>query len=496
MFLRNDGLPWHNKGFLAQEDLTAPANLILNDLMCGVTFPNITAIQPCYSPARQEGNLAPQPACDPGPANLILSNLMLGAAMPTSAVAQPDYLPMWQEAKPESQPARAVGAQKKPNNQKGRTFGKRRKRRAKPHRKSAEARQHQATADLKKSIAESLMLGVYPAREIPVQGSFPEPGRPPAAVSIVRVKQADARLLREAEEWILEHGVDNTDKAYNTYQKQFTMHCIEEGVTRFPAKPATVVTFAKKLVNRKLSISTVGVAFAAIAAEYKPYDTLISPTESGLVGMARSVVHREAKPAGPGKLPIPIEFLVGFAQNCCEDLWENAVEVFLMILMMAAFLREGEATNLDEGDVWLEHHEGEEVLFVFVGSAKNDQKRRGHTIVVGKAIHHESICPILWFNMCMAKRPASKKFFCRANGKPMDSAEPNRILKRLLRSRPEVDASLYGSHSLRKEGCTAAAAAGVETTLLKRHGNWKSDAVFIYIKNSLKERLSVSQAFL
>jgi hypothetical protein len=53
-----------------------------------------------------------------------------------------------------------------------------------------------------------------------------------------------------------------------------------------------------------------------------------------------------------------------------------------------------------------------------------------------------------------------------------------------------------GSHSLRKGGCSAAAGAGIETTLLKRHGNWRSDAIFLYIKNSLRERRSVSRSFI
>jgi hypothetical protein len=86
------------------------------------------------------------------------------------------------------------------------------------------------------------------------------------------------------------------------------------------------------------------------------------------------------------------------------------------------------------------------------------------------------------------------KFFCKPNGERLPTTEPNKILKKLLKSRSEVDASLYGSHSLRKEGCSKAAAAGVSLTLLKRHGNWDSAA--IYIKNSLVERLSVTQSFL
>jgi hypothetical protein len=177
-------------------------------------------------------------------------------------------------------------------------------------------------------------------------------------------------------------------------------------------------------------------------------------------------------------------------------MFDNAGEVFLMIWMMAAFLRESEAAALGNGDVYLEHIEDEEVLYVYVGKAKNDQVREGNLIVVGQATKHPTICPVAWFHIYMRMRPASTKFFSRANGVPLLAAEPNKILKKLLKCRPDVDAALYGSHSLRKNGCTEAAAAGVKLRLLKRHGNWKSDAVFLYNKDSLQERLSVSKSFL
>ena len=67
-----------------------------------------------------------------------------------------------------------------------------------------------------------------------------------------------------------------------------------------------------------------------------------------------------------------------------------------MILMMAAFLRESEAANLDAGDVWLERIEDEEVLYVYVGKSKADKVRRGHSVIVGKATKHPGICPIAW----------------------------------------------------------------------------------------------------
>ena len=55
-----------------------------------------------------------------------------------------------------------------------------------------------------------------------------------------------------------------------------------------------------------------------------------------------------------------------------------------------------------------------------------------------------------------------------------------------------IDSSDYGSHSCRRGGATAAVAANVDIHLVKRHGNWKSDAVYLYVVDSVKARLSVS----
>ena len=59
-----------------------------------------------------------------------------------------------------------------------------------------------------------------------------------------------------------------------------------------------------------------------------------------------------------------------------------------------------------------------------------------------------------------------------------------------------ADTHMYGSHSCRKGGATAAAAAGVEERLIRRHGNWRSECVHIYIAETLKNKLSVSSSIL
>ena len=53
---------------------------------------------------------------------------------------------------------------------------------------------------------------------------------------------------------------------------------------------------------------------------------------------------------------------------------------------------------------------------------------------------------------------------------------------------------MFGLHSLRSGGASAAAAAGVEDRLFKKHGRWKSEnAKDGYIKEALTQRLSVSK---
>ena len=57
-----------------------------------------------------------------------------------------------------------------------------------------------------------------------------------------------------------------------------------------------------------------------------------------------------------------------------------------------------------------------------------------------------------------------------------------------------LDRKLFGLHSLRSGGASAAASAGVPDRHFKHHGRWRSEnAKDGYIKDSLESRLSVSQ---
>lgn len=57
-----------------------------------------------------------------------------------------------------------------------------------------------------------------------------------------------------------------------------------------------------------------------------------------------------------------------------------------------------------------------------------------------------------------------------------------------------LDKSKFGIHSLRSGGATAAAAAGINDRLFKKHGRWRSEkAKDGYVRESIQEKLFVTQ---
>ena len=58
-----------------------------------------------------------------------------------------------------------------------------------------------------------------------------------------------------------------------------------------------------------------------------------------------------------------------------------------------------------------------------------------------------------------------------------------------------LDPKLFGLHSLRSGGASAAANAGVPDRLFKRHGRWLSEnAKYGYVKDTLNDRLAVTKS--
>ena len=183
---------------------------------------------------------------------------------------------------------------------------------------------------------------------------------------------------------------------------------------------------------------------------------------------------------------------------CGEGILEVR-DMFLLILMFVGFLRESEAVGLCVEDVWLQKDTETDMdtLYVVVKKSKTDQFSENVTIVIG-ACPQSPLCPVRWYLEHGGLRMNVEPLFHqlgKAAGQQLVKDTPNHILKKWMK-KIKVDPKGYGSHSLRRGGTTAAAKAKVRMHVIKRHGRWASDAVYLYIVDGLEEQVMVASAVL
>jgi integrase len=303
---------------------------------------------------------------------------------------------------------------------------------------------------------------------------------------------------RELEECIGKNAVENTKKAYAPYKEQFKKFCKINGHVHFPARPHTLGLFMRDcLEGRNLAVSTINqVVTAAVADDYR-FSKHTSPSKSRIVKAVKKVVARKGKKPTQKRplLPSMLIKMVGLMELKEIDIRDIA----LLSFMVFGMLRQSEAVALSAEDVWLDWVEAEgkqvQVLFIFVEKSKTDQERLGHTIVVSSLEGKEHISPLVWYTAYTKIRSVRSAFFFSqiGNSKGLAKRTPNWVVKRWC-EKLGIDGKMYGSHSCRRGGCTAAAASGIEMRLIQRHGNWRSLCVFKYMVDTWEDKLSVSRA--
>jgi integrase len=254
------------------------------------------------------------------------------------------------------------------------------------------------------------------------------------------------------------------------------------------------------LVERKLARSTlVKVIPAAVENifKYGADSPARDPKGTALLKHTKRTISMLTEKSKP-KLPILRTHLEDMAGICLDEPQEVR-DMFMLLLMFVGFLRESEAVSLLYTDVWVEtvQETGQEVLYVVVRKSKTDQLSENATIVIG-GCPGNSLCPVAWFRLHASKRLESPFLFhkvAKGEGQKLAATTPNHTVKRWL-EKINVSSVGFGSHSLRRGGATAAAKAKVQMHVIKRHGRWASDAVYLYIVDGIKEQLGVSAAVL
>ena len=300
-------------------------------------------------------------------------------------------------------------------------------------------------------------------------------------------------LRKGLEAWVREMRPTNTSKTYAPYAKKYLAFCADRGLS--PKSDSSLSAFMfHGFKSKGLGRVTLTNTIPSAVADIFRFDNAHKPTDSGLVREMKKVITRMTPPSR-GKLPVLVQHLKEMVALAKPN-EESIRNMFMMILMFMGFLRESELAGLKACDLWVENLQGKEVLFIFVEMKKNDQERHGHTIVLGSQ-PDSPLCPVTWYRAHLMVRRSSTHAFHHVWKSPKNLAcdYPNTVLKRMVKS-VGLDPALYGSHSLRRGGASAAANAGVASHVIARHGDWKSDAVFLYITDALANKLAVGDAIL
>jgi hypothetical protein len=129
---------------------------------------------------------------------------------------------------------------------------------------------------------------------------------------------------------------------------------------------------------------------------------------------------------------------------------------------------------------------------------KNLRVLRGkdHTVMIAAGGKHFDAAGCL-FEWLAARREAGisddKPLLCHASGKSITTEEVRCMVRRVMAAAGR-DPKVYGGHSLRIGGATAAHAANIPPSLIRLMGRWSSDIYEIYCRMSLESALGVGQA--
>ena len=255
-------------------------------------------------------------------------------------------------------------------------------------------------------------------------------------------------------------------------------------VHTLPAKPIHVALYLSYLAQSAKTPAPLEEAVNALSWVHK-MATVEDITTHPLViqvlaGAKRIFAHKTTKkePLRPDQL----QLLVNRFGSESASLADVRALTFCL-LGFAGFLRYDELSKLRLCDISIyESH-----MELFIESSKTDQLRQGAVVVIART--GNSLCPVAmlerYVRMSAITLGESDGFLFRGivqtkmgsklrdKGGLSYTTVREAVLERL--EAIGLDKKLYGLHSLRAGGASAAANAGVPDRMFKRHGRWRSE---------------------
>ena len=289
-------------------------------------------------------------------------------------------------------------------------------------------------------------------------------------------------------------------KAFNDWKTW----CGANSVCELPAQKGCVARYYMSLYNNDAPYSRIESAHFGIRWYHDCSPIVdVNPCNSKflqllLAGLKRLMAHPRCK-----KEPITPDILRTIVGKFGDsDSLKDARFCSMVLLAYAGFFRYSELSDLRVCDVSVFPSHAR----CFIQSSKTDQYREGAWVLV--AATGNVTCPVSmlkkYMDLAGIVPGSSEEFLFRPvvymkssskyalRGGKLSYSTCRDLFKKAISS-IGLDASLFGLHSLRAGGASAAAALGVPDRLFKKHGRWVSDSAKDgYVKETLFNQLSVS----
>ena len=302
---------------------------------------------------------------------------------------------------------------------------------------------------------------------------------------------------------------DSTGRVYNSAQERFKRFCRAANCRPIPTSEQLLCRFVTYLAKDGVSFSTIKCYLAAVRHWHiaeglgDPGICQMPLLEQVTKGIKR-VQARAIPAARTPRLPITPALLrkMKVVWQADSDRVDKEMLWAACTLCFFGFFRSGEiviptAGSFDAGahltfnDVAVDSLYAPRLLRVRLKASKTDPFRAGVDVFIGRT--DDDLCPVAAMLAYMVKRGNGPgPFFVFRDGSSLTRPRLVTEVKQAL-TKAGVDSSRYSGHSFRSGAATTAAERGVEDSVIKMLGRWKSSAYQRYVRTPREKLAAISQ---
>ena len=290
---------------------------------------------------------------------------------------------------------------------------------------------------------------------------------------------------------------DSTQRAYKSGQNRFLAFCRQANYKAVPASETVLCHFVSYLAEQKLKHKTIKVYLSAIRFLHisegagDPFHPSLDRLQYTLRGIKR--VEAYSKTERRERLPISPNIL-----RKVKAVWEASGSDPDIVMLWAAcclaffgFLRIGEMTvpgdtaydpsaHLSRSDIAVDNPSTPAVIRVTIKQSKTDPFRKGVDLFLGKTA--SDLCPVAaMLNYLVVRGPVEGPLFRFRDGRPLTRQRFVGAVREAL-AKAGINQDKYSGHSFRIGAATTAASKGLEDSMIKTLGRWRSLAYLQYVQ--------------